>query len=87
MSTAFLLRPDKCKHNFIRQLIITMCSEVLNHPHCKPLTGHRIPLGQQDDLRCAALEIIAEFTPSTVAVCEIFVNCGGYFFAPFLLLL
>ena len=58
---------------------------MLDSPHSKPMTDHRIPLGQQNDLRCAALEIIVKFTPSAVAVREIFVDCGDYFFAPFLL--
>ena len=58
---------------------------MLNHPHRKLMAAYRIPLGQQHDLRCAVFEIIAEFTQSAVAVREIFVDCGGYFFAPLLL--
>jgi len=45
------------------------------------MAEHGIPFGQQNDLRCAVFEIIAEFAPSAVAVREIFVDCGGYFSA------
>ena len=41
------------------------------------MTNHRIPLGQQNDLRRAALEIIAEFAPSAVAVYKYLADCGG----------
>ena len=83
MSTSFLLWPNKRQHNFIRQFITVMYSEMLNCSHSKPLADHRIPLGQQNDFRCAIFEIIEDFTPITVAVRKIFVDCSGDFLASF----
>jgi hypothetical protein len=45
------------------------------------MAEHGIPFGQQNDLRCAVFEITVKFAPSAVAVCKIFVDCGGYFSA------
>ena len=80
-----MFRPNKCQHNFVRQFIVMMYSEMLNSPHSKPMTDYRIPLGQQKDLRHIIFEIVTEFAPFAAAVREIFVDCGGYFSAPFFL--
>ena len=81
IATAPLFRSDKCQHNFIRQFIIVVYSEMLNRPHRKSMAEYGIPFRQQKDFRCIIFEIIAECAPFAAAVCKIFVDCDSYFSA------
>ncbi len=48
-------------------------------PCCKAICFYRVPISKPDDLCCVVLKINLNLAPFAVAVCLVFVDCGGDF--------
>ena len=69
----------KSEHRFFWQLFIFTIQEIPDCLLCKHIENHGIPIGKPDNRPCAVFKIEYNFSPFAIAVCLIFVDCGGDF--------
>ena len=69
----------KGNHGFLRQHLVFTAQKMRYCPVCKAICFYRVPISKPDDLCCVVLKINLNLAPFAVAVCLVFVDCGGDF--------
>mgnify|MGYP001643202372 CR=1 FL=1 len=69
----------KCHHHFLGQFFVLTVQKIGYCSDCKFVCFHCIPVGKTNYFCCAVLKIQRNLAPFAVAVCLVFVDCGGDF--------
>ena len=69
----------KCHHHFLGQFFVLTLQKIGYCSDCKFVCFHCIPVGKTNYFCCAVLKIQRNLASFAVAVCLIFVDCGGGF--------